>query len=99
MKYLEVTEFDPGVGKEYNAPDYPKDGVYHNPRLNNVFCRLTCPGALSPSIFVMYAAALIKETAAVPEQRQGISEDTLLRALAICQTPSIASQLLGIRPA
>lgn len=39
------------------------------------------------------------ELVAVPEQRQGISEDTLLRALAICQQPALAVNLLGIRPA
>ena len=36
MKYLEATEFDPGVGAEFNILRYPHNGLFYNSRDNSL---------------------------------------------------------------
>lgn len=98
MKYVEVTEFDPGPASEYLAAAYPSSGLYWVPRMGQY--RLIANGVVTCIIGMHSPKELVKEspTPAAPPA-PSISEDFVLRALAICQQPTLATSLLPVKAA
>lgn len=103
MKALLVnTSFSPPIGTEYDASMYPADGLYAQG--NNLLVRYTPPVPNSVPFVVMFtgAAALLSETfvgqridtGAQPFEVRGVSEDFVLKVVAIAQNPSLAQTLI-----
>ena len=92
--HIEVKEFDPGLGLEYLAANYPGPGVYLNRRLNSTIVIYRTPGSTILTAMIVYLADLIKDGAPPTPVPTGISEDFVLKALAICQNPALAPQLI-----
>lgn len=103
MKALLVnTNYTPPMGKEYDASAYPADGLYVQG--NHLFVRFTPPVPNSVPFVVMFtgAAALLSETfvgqridtGAQPFEVRGVSEDFVLKVVAIAQNPSLAQTLI-----
>lgn len=93
MKFIKVQPFPatvPSTG-EYLSASYPGPGVYMRGDqlfINNGSTVYTCMG-------VAGLVSVDDELAQVAKQPAGVSEDTLLRALAINRDASLALELLG----
>ena len=103
MKALVLnTSYSPPAGKEYDPGLYPCDGLYIQGE--NLFIRSTLPtpGAVPYVTGFTGAARLLTETAVSsridtpgePFEVRGVSEDFVLKAMAIAQNPSLAEKLI-----
>lgn len=94
--HVEVKEHDPGIAKEYMVQEYPGPGFYLNRRMGYIFYVYTMPGTLTPTVMGMPSVgASVKEDAPPEPVPQGMSENFVLKALAICQNPNLAAALTG----
>lgn len=97
MKYLPYEELDVGAGQETNGNAYPHPGVFYNPRTTLTYVVYLAGGTRCVTSVVGRMDAIdLPEAQPTPS---GISEDFVLRALAIAQTPALATTLLPTRAA
>lgn len=94
--------YTPPIGKEYDPSVYPADGLYVQG--NNLLVRFTpqITNSVPYVVAVMGGAALLSETVvgkridtgAQPFEVRGFSEDFVLKAMAIAQSPALAQTLI-----
>lgn len=79
---IKVREFDPGMGLEFMAPNYPESGVYYIPRMSMYYFV-----AKEMSLVSMIAANVfeqaLKPIDATPGIHSGISANDLIKILAV----------------
>lgn len=96
------TSYIPPMGKEYDASAYPADGIYVQG--NHLLIRFTPPTAAGAPYVTgfMGGASLLSETdvghridtGGEPREVRGVSEDFVLKAMAIAQNPELATRLI-----
>lgn len=91
MKIIEVKDFAPAPGNEWNALGYPGEGAYVLP--NKAVVIVTGTGVFSVPDASRYVtdAPIAASLEAVPQAVP--SESFILKALAIAQNPSLAIDL------
>lgn len=98
MRVLSVnTSYVPPAGKEFDASSYPADGLYLQGE--NLIIRYTPGGALPYITSFLGGARLLSDWGQVPASAQpvesrGVSEDFVLKAMAIAQNPGLAEKLI-----
>lgn len=104
MRHIEVKEFVAPVGKEYDVSVYPGRGAYLNIENNTLFFVLCPVGSALPYVSSMAVGTASSMLVELPEptleltSNPGFSEDFILKALAIAQSPQLAVNLL-VKPA
>jgi hypothetical protein len=108
MKCIKVKAFVAPVGKEYDATAYPGLGAFFSEASNTLFFVGYAAGSTVPHVAPVAIGTASKllwelpgptpglELVATPNP--GFSEDFILKALAIAQSPQLAVSLL-IKPA
>jgi len=91
MKVIEVRECTPAMGQEYLVSAYPGDGAYLLPDRSVTF--LT--GGILFRVFDAGTQVKSLEDIALRNEgsRGGISESTLLRAIALVQQPGLVTEM------
>lgn len=91
MKVMQVKEFTAPTGQEYIFTAYPGPGVFRHASGQLYLAAGNCVVVLT------YAGGLVEEIEITPPAPvvTGISEDTLLKAIALSQMPTLAPALLG----
>ena len=97
-RFIAVTEHTVPIGEEYQVTKYPGPGVYSSRTTSTLFvvagtCVTTIVGLPASAIQTLSAAPV-----QVDSLRHGLSEDFVLKALAIAQQPSLAPSLIHPKP-
>lgn len=99
MKALILKDFQQTEANRYLGDTYPGPGLYQAGADLIVVYRsaaVLCTAIVNGGAVLLEEVSLPVEVVAAPEPR-GVSEDFVLRALAIAQQPTLAPSLLGVK--
>ena len=100
MKALILKDFQQTEANKFQGDKYPGPGLY---QVGNDLVLVYSSGTILCTAYAIGAFPQLEEVSrpvevvATPEPR-GVSEDFVLRALAIAQQPTLATALLGVKP-
>lgn len=105
MKCVHYEVLDVGAGQEYSGANYPCSGVFWNPRTQITYVVGETQGPVALLVGRVASHVLVPEPELVTAELvstpapTGISEDFVLRLVAITQNPALAPTLLPTRAA
>lgn len=99
MNHVKITDHATPTGQEFMAGSYPGSGVYLNRKTRTIYL-VHAPAVYSlPTQLEQFLEPLDEQFATVTSTlNPGFSEDFILKALAIAQSPQLAVNLL-VKPA